>query len=282
MISVCLAFAAWRVASGQMDFQTALVFPFYLGFFYSSAESLAGAIGEWQRFWVDSARLAGFLPLGEEVSAPRPLALAGGGNVLHARALRIGFEGRPLAGPLDLRVEVGTTTIVVGPSGCGKSTILDVFAGLRSPLSGELASGACTLVEQRACLWEGTVRENLAVGAKPARGDDRFWNALEACGLTGLVRNMGGLEARVHDRGLNLSEGQRYRLAIARALLLPHSFLLLDEPFAALDRDAIATVVKAINLGRERRGFLIVTHQIPDGLEIDHVLHFPQNPSLSA
>jgi ATP-binding cassette, subfamily C, bacterial CydD len=273
MIAACLAFAAWRVATGQMDFETALGFPFYLGFFYSSAESLAGAVGEWQRFGVDSARLAGFLPLTEkaefDVSSADSKATS-----LSARGLRIGYDGRPLAGPLDLDVAVGTTTVVVGPSGCGKSTLLDVFAGLRSPLGGQLVSRDCAVVEQRACLWEGTIRENLLSGAEGTWDDARLWSVLEACGLGALVRGLGGLEAKVQDRGLNFSEGQRYRLSIARALLLPHSFLLLDEPFAALDRASISTVVQAINQGKERHGFVIVTHQIPDGLELDNVLNF--------
>lgn len=280
MIAGCLAFAAWRVALGRMDFNTALTFPFYLGFFYSSAESLASAITEWHRFFVDSYRLARFLPLADE-SAPLPPPAPGEAvpERLGAKGLEVGYLGRALIGPLDFSLSPGRTTVVLGPSGCGKSTLLDVFAGLRSPLGGSVRAGErtgadasrlCAIVEQRACLWAGSVRDNLSLGSRA--GDEAMWSALEAVGLHGLVAAQGGLAAPVADRGLNFSEGQRYRLALARALLLPQPFLLLDEPFAALDAESIATIVAAINREKTKRGFLIVTHQLPRGLQVDEVM----------
>ena len=78
------------------------------------------------------------------------------------------------------------------------------------------------------------------------------------------------MEVVLADRGLNLSEGQRYRLTLCRALLAGRSFLLLDEPFAALDDDSISSVVAALRNQREAGvGVVVVTHVLPDGLEVD-------------
>lgn len=91
--------------------------------------------------------------------------------------------------------------------------------------------------------------------------------ALERVDLGDVVRSRGGVGAVLTDRGLNLSEGQRYRLALVRALLAGRSVILLDEPFAALDERSIDSVVKALRAEAERGAAIVmVTHLIPDSL----------------
>ena len=86
-------------------------------------------------------------------------------------------------------------------------------------------------VEQRPFLFVGSLRENLLLGQEDGVADEDLWNCLERLDLATVVRERGGLDAELLDRGLNMSEGQRYRLTLARALLTQRSFLLLDEPF---------------------------------------------------
>ena len=98
--------------------------------------------------------------------------------------------------------------------------------------------------------------------------DEELWRCLASLGLADLVRARGGLDAELVDRGMNLSEGQRYRLSLARGVLSDRPVLLLDEPFAALDEDSVACVVEAIETERgEGRAILLSTHVMPRGLE---------------
>jgi ABC-type transport system involved in cytochrome bd biosynthesis fused ATPase/permease subunit len=73
--------------------------------------------------------------------------------------------------------------------------------------------------------------------------------------------------------GFNMSEGPRYRLTLARVLLPQRSFLLLDEPFGALDEEPINCVVWAIETERERgQGVVVATQALPERFQIGRVL----------
>jgi sulfate/thiosulfate transport system ATP-binding protein len=145
----------------------------------------------------------------------------------------------------DVSVEIpsGSLTALLGPSGSGKSTLLRVIAGLERPDAGTVAidgSDATALPPQRrgvgfvfqhyAAFKHMTVRENVAFGLKVQRRPKaevyrRVDELLELVQLPGLA-----------DRyPAQLSGGQRQRMALARALAVEPSVLLLDEPFGALD-----------------------------------------------
>ena len=140
-----------------------------------------------------------------------------------------------------LEVRKGTTTALLGPSGCGKSTLLNILGGLDAPDSGSIyldgeplttkrAREHITAVFQTPYLLRGTVMRNVAYGLRLRRvGRDeqraRVANILELVGLAGY-----------EDRSIaGLSGGEAQRIALARALVLEPSVLLLDEPLSSLD-----------------------------------------------
>ena len=201
--------------------------------------------------------------------------------------LELGYGGEEsiLTG-FSFSIGVGEIVALMGPSGSGKSTLLECLAGLRTPRAGsfvlrgwsnavvmdEMPVTTTTLVEQRPYLFVGTVRENLLLGSE-AVGDDQIWAVLEDLRMAEVIRDRGGLDAELLDRGLNMSEGQRYRLSLARALLSPRSLLLLDEPFAALDEDSVSFVVRALKAEKSKgRAVIMATHILPRSLEVDRAL----------
>lgn len=135
---------------------------------------------------------------------------------------------------LNLNVQQGELVAIVGPSGCGKSTILRLVAGLLKPTSGEVSwdqSGGPQIgfVFQDAALmpWK-TVLENVALPVKLSRQRPDMCHLMAYLEQVGL----GGFEERYPG---TLSGGQKMRVSIARALSANPDFLLLDEPFGALD-----------------------------------------------
>jgi sulfate/thiosulfate transport system ATP-binding protein len=145
----------------------------------------------------------------------------------------------------DVSVEIpsGSLTALLGPSGSGKSTLLRVIAGLEQPDAGSVEidgrnatgvppqrRGVGFVFQHYAAFKHMTVRENVAFGLKVARRPkaeirSRVHELLELVQLPGLA-----------DRyPSQLSGGQRQRMALARALAVQPSVLLLDEPFGALD-----------------------------------------------
>jgi len=95
-----------------------------------------------------------------------------------------------------------------------------------------------------------------------------LWACLETVGLSELFASREGLESKILDRGRNLSVGERYRVGLCRAILLQRPFLLLDEPFAALDEESTRKVADCLNRNRAHLGIALVTHVIPKSLNV--------------
>jgi len=174
---------------------------------------------------------------------------------------------------VDLEVAPREVVALIGPNGCGKSTLLRLAAGLLRPDRGEVTIDgqrvegpdprlALVFQEPRLLPWrtaEGNVRFPMELAGWPAERQ-----AARAADLLGLV----GLREFAATRPVHLSGGMRQRLAIARALALEPSVLLLDEPFSALD--ALTRERFNVELLRlwERTGttIILVTHSIAEAV----------------
>lgn len=186
---------------------------------------------------------------------------AGGTAGVRLQGVAYAHPGSPrevLSG-VDLVAGPGLTALT-GPSGRGKTTLLELAAGLRTPLRGTVETGRVHLVTQRPLLVSGTVRDNLGLGN--GAGDAALWEALRTVGLDGLVASLPeALATRVGDDGFGLSAGQRARVALARATLSDAPVLLLDEPTAHLDGEAAALVHEVVLELSRRRTVVAVTHR---------------------
>jgi len=145
--------------------------------------------------------------------------------------------------PTDLVVNAGEFFSILGPSGCGKTTILRMISGFLRPAGGSIRIGEdimtgvranqrpTALIFQNLALFPYmSVWENIAFGLE-ARGVGKTARRKRAMELIDLVA-LSGEEMKKTDE---LSGGQRQRVAVARALAVEPSVLLLDEPLSALD-----------------------------------------------
>ncbi|GCE23036.1 ABC transporter ATP-binding protein [Dictyobacter kobayashii] len=142
--------------------------------------------------------------------------------------------------PLDMSVAPGEFISIVGPSGCGKSTLFNIIAGLEEASDGTIAidgeirrkrTGSIGYMPQRPALmpWR-TVEENILLGPD-VRRKPRQETQAQAREL--LLRF--GLADFAHQYPSTLSGGMQQRVALLRTVLFHQEFLLLDEPFGALD-----------------------------------------------
>ncbi|WP_248676848.1 ABC transporter ATP-binding protein [Selenomonas artemidis] len=181
----------------------------------------------------------------------------------------------PVLADASLHVERGTVHALIGASGCGKSTLLRLAAGLLHPTAGTvLMDGAPVdpghrrigfLPQNYGLLPWKTVRENILLGAEiKGRARESLADALEELaaelGLTDLLRR--------YPR--ELSGGQQQRVGLARVFLLAPDFLLMDEPFSALDaitRESMQEVF--LSLWQKRAvTTLLVTHDVDEALTL--------------
>lgn len=174
-----------------------------------------------------------------------------------------------------LNIPRGSWATLIGASGCGKSTLLRVFADIVQPTSGQASLHGVSPAEARAnrlyaLVQQGStmlpwrsVLDNVALGleiggvAKVER-HERAAAAIELVGLKGFEKSLPG----------ELSGGMRQRAAIARALTLRPQFLLMDEPFGALDeitRDRLQFELLRI-LEETKATLLLVTHSISEAV----------------
>lgn len=233
------------------------------------------------------ADYAAAAPLLSAAPAPRPAdgedLAASAWRTLGLEGVRFAHgDGRASALELD-RLELlrGRRYALVGPSGAGKTTLLRLLAGLDAPTAGVLsidgesvpvavagepsAAGGlpsdaggvaamparlrqlATLIPQQAEMFDGTLAENLLLGAD--RAPERIDAALHAACADRVVEGLAqGLETCVVEGGANWSGGQRQRLALARGVLAAEgtSLLLLDEPTSSLDPETEARVYQRL------------------------------------
>jgi NitT/TauT family transport system ATP-binding protein len=187
--------------------------------------------------------------------------LAGGGE-------RVVFDS------FSLRVKDGAIIALVGPSGCGKSSLLRIVAGLDRKFSGAVKTppGRLGMVfqEPRLLPWRNVV-DNLRLAA-PTLTDTALADLLTAFELD----EHGG------DFPGQLSLGLARRVALARAFAVDPDLVLLDEPFASLDR-ALHTRLRALlalRIGAKKMTALIATHDLDDALLLaDEVIFLDAAPA---
>lgn len=166
-------------------------------------------------------------------------------GALTVRDLSFRYPGSPLPllSGIQFTVRKGSLTVLAGPSGCGKTTLLRLLAGLLTPESGQITrADACSYVPQEPHLYNATLFENITLFQQDC-SEQAVRQALKALCLSKWGEALPqGLATPLGEGGQSLSQGQRKRLGLARALVQDRPLILLDEPTAALDEATAATI----------------------------------------
>ncbi|MGB0062442.1 ABC transporter ATP-binding protein [Candidatus Binatus sp.] len=186
-------------------------------------------------------------------------------------------EGRVAAvKDLSLVIPAGKVVALVGPSGAGKSTIADILMGLVLPDSGTLRLDGRPVgpegvrgwrdrigyVAPDTFLFHDTIRANLK-WARPDASEDEMLAALRQASVLDFVLGLkDGLDTVVGDRGMMVSQGERQRLALARAFLRRPSMLILDEATNSLDSENEGRVLDAIESRRGELTVVLIAHRL--------------------
>lgn len=195
---------------------------------------------------------------------------------IEAREMTIlSAEGKVLAGPLNFTLPAGLRVALVGQSGAGKSSLLNVLSGFL-PYQGQLLINGVELAQLSPDWWRAelswvgqnpqlpaaTLRDNVLLGL-PEADDASLQAALDKASVTEFLPLLPeGIHTLPGDQSTRLSMGQAQRVAVARALIAPCGFLLLDEPAASLDAHSEQRVMEALTEASRQQTTLMVTHQL--------------------
>jgi ATP-binding cassette, subfamily B, bacterial len=195
---------------------------------------------------------------------------------------------RPILKDLTLFIPAGRKVALVGLSGGGKTTLVKLI-----PRFYEIAPGNgavridgvdarayplnvlrqnVSMVLQDSVLFEGSIRENIAIG-KPNATDQEIMEAAKKADIhTMIMTALGGYDRLIREQGKDLSGGQRQRMAIARAILRDAPILILDEPTAALDVESEAEVMRSLSTLITGRTVITISHRLSTLGNVDEII----------
>jgi ATP-binding cassette, subfamily C, bacterial CydD len=282
-----------RLLNGHMDYRTALLVlvltpEAYLPLRNAGAQFHASTEGA-------AAAQEAFEILDSSTEQPEAAPLAADAFDLRHDAVRLDglslrYPGRDQPALTDVSVTIwpGEQIAVTGPSGAGKTSLLALLLRFADPTSGHIDVGGTSLaripagewrrqlawVPQHPHLFSVSVARNIALGRPGAsRSDIRL--AAELAGADEFIGRLpAGYDTILGERGLQLSAGQRQRIALARAFLADAPLVLLDEPAAHLDPVSTRELQVALRMLASNRTVLQVTHDPAVIAAADRVLSF--------
>lgn len=193
---------------------------------------------------------------------------------------------QPVLQGVSLRVKPGQKVAIVGPTGVGKSTLVSLIPRFYDPQGGRvLIDGTdvreyelqslrrqIAMVLQPPLVFPITVRENIAYGKPHATLEE----VMEAARLARIHETIDRLpqkyETVVGEQGATLSEGERQRITIARAILRNSPILILDEPTSSVDAETEAFIMEGLNQLSAGRTTFIIAHRLSTVRQADLII----------
>ena len=286
---ILFAFGGWMVIRGEMPLGAGLVvFAGVLGQFANQIQAIAGIANTAQQAVIAAGRIYEVLDAPLEIqSPPQARRLPRARGRVEFRNVSFEYEkGRNVLSDVSFVAEPGQCVAIFGATGAGKSTVLGLIPRFYDPAQGQvMVDGvdvreydlndlrkAMGLVFQESFLFTNTVAANIAFGyPKAAREQVEAAAGLARahefiCGMTN------GYDTVLNEGATNLSGGQKQRLAIARALLLQPSFLLMDDPMASVDAQTEHEMLNALESAMRGRTTIVAANRISTLRRADLIL----------
>jgi ABC-type multidrug transport system fused ATPase/permease subunit len=274
------------VIKGHWSLGSLLAFQAYLGYVFGPAQFLATANLQLQNARAALERVSALYNLVPEENMGTGKIVERLAGEIDFKNVSFSYDGRErVIDDVSFSIRQGERVAIVGPSGVGKTTLVSLILRFYKPTSGEITFDGrpasdyevgslrrrIGYVAQSTLLLSGTIMENLLYG-NPEASKEQIFRVARATGIHEFICSLpAGYETEIGEKGVNLSEGQKQRLSIARALVKDPDILVLDEPTSALDSMAEKSIFRSLPALVRDKTLFVVAHRLSTIKDSDRI-----------
>lgn len=282
--------AAQAVINGQLTLGAMLAMQQIIGQLNGPVSQLIGLSQSLQDAKISLERLNEIHTLTDEEPADRPridqLPVDKSLQLQRVSFTYSGAGNEPVLRDINLLIPEGKTTAIVGMSGSGKTTLLKLLLRFYEPAKGDIRLGdaalrnvghamwrsQCGVVMQDGFIFSDTIARNIAVGVDRIDAG-RLDHAVRVANLREFIDSLpSGLHTKIGAEGNGISQGQRQRMLIARAVYKDPQYIFFDEATNALDANNEAVIMRNLDEFFTGRTVVIVAHRLSTVCNADQIV----------
>jgi len=282
--------AAQAVINGQLTLGGMLAMQYIIGQLNSPVQQLIGFVQSSQDAKISLERLNEIHTLADDEPAGRPklerLPETGGLLLKNLSFQYPGAGNEPVLHNIDLPIPIGQTTAIVGMSGSGKTTLLKLLLRFYEPTEGEIRLGEaamnnvsqtlwrskCGVVMQDGFIFSDNIARNIAVGVDRIDAG-KLDHAVRVANLSEFIESLPlGYYTKIGAEGNGISQGQRQRILIARAVYKDPQYIFFDEATNALDANNEAAIMQHLGDFFHGRTVVVVAHRLSTVCNADQIV----------
>ncbi len=287
---IITALVAGLVVRGEMTLGMMLAVQYIIGQLNSPVDQLIGFARDMQDARLSLERLSEVRDKSEEEDPERPgIREIPKMQQLEIRNLTFRYDKlseRPTLDTINLVIPAGKQTAIVGTSGSGKTTLVKMLLGFYPPDGGEILLGdrklsqysirewrkRCGIVMQDGFIFSDTIAGNIAPGVERI-DEDRMRHAAHVANIEGFIEGLPlGYQTKIGQEGNGVSQGQRQRILIARAVYKDPEFIFFDEATNALDAHNERTILSHLETFFRGRTSVVVAHRLSTVRRADQIV----------
>ncbi len=271
-------YGGFQVIGGEISLGQLVTFTMYLGMLVWPIMLIGFVLSRYAEAMVSARRIFEVLDTEPEVKEkPGAIELKNVRGEVFFKDVVFGYDkDKPILRGMSFKVKPGEKAALVGATGSGKSTVIKLIPRFYDPQEGCILIDGVDIrdvkisslrkhigiVHQDVFLFPTTIRENIAYG-KPNATQDEIERAAKAARIHDFIMSLPkGYDTVVGERGVTLSGGQRQRLAIARALLVNPSILILDDSTSSVDAETEKEIYESLKELVKNKTVFIVTQRL--------------------
>lgn len=280
--------SAQAVINGQLTLGGMLAVQYIIGQVNAPLQQLIGLVQSGQDAKISLERLNEIYELENEEQG-HGLTDLPQSQTLSFRNLSFTYRGagnEPVLRDINLIIPEGKTTAIVGMSGSGKTTLLKLLLRFYDPTKGQIRVGEvglnnishkhwrkqCGVVMQDGFIFSDTIARNIAVGVEII-DQQKLYHAAQVANILEFIESLPlGFHTKIGAEGTGVSQGQKQRLLIARAVYKDPQYIFFDEATNALDAHNEAVIVENLNEFFKGRTVIIVAHRLSTVKNADQIV----------